>query len=97
MDTLFGLDGSNNAQSILFNIIVVFLKSIFEFHSLWHLFTGFAAYMTILFIIDLHYQLHLNKTNQPQSMKQTLKPVDTKFNKLYYHLTNKLIEHEKSY
>lgn len=95
LDSQFGLDGSGNARSVIFNIIVVLLKSIFEFHAWWHLFTGYAAYMTILFIIDLNYELHLKTSKQPKGIRQKGQPVDVKFNNFYYHLTNQLIDVRK--
>ena len=96
----FGLDGADNFRSIFFNVAVVLMKSVFEFHSWWHLFTGYAAYMTILFIIDLNYRLHLKVTSQEGRVKREIQPVDSKFSRFYYFLTNRLIDpvqQEKTY
>jgi len=92
LQSFLGLDGSDNFRSIFFNVLVVLVKSVFEFHSWWHLFTGYAAYMTILFIIDLNYRLHLKVTSQEKIFKKKeTQPVDCKYRGLYYFLTNRLI------
>jgi dihydroceramidase len=83
----------SNFSNMVLNVFVVLVKSFLEFHSLWHLFTGYASYMTILFMIDLNYTLHLNKTNRANIGNK--KPVDSKFKHLYYHLKNDLIENKQ--
>jgi dihydroceramidase len=96
IESYFGIDQysqGNLLNRIFLNTIVVCFKSLLEFHSLWHLFTGYASYMTILFIINLNYQLHLNKTNQLNDKKALdRKPIGHKLGKLYYHLKNDLID-----
>lgn len=86
----FGIDGSNNLVSILFNSLVICLKSIFEFHALWHIFCGFGTYVTILFLLESNYQLHLTKTNKLG--KEVKQVVGSKYANMYFHLTNDHLE-----
>jgi hypothetical protein len=87
-----GMAGGHDAHSLLSTTVAILLKSAFEFHALWHIFTGYAAYMSILLSIDLNYQLHLNTTKQPNSLRNFRQPVAHKLNKLYFYLTNELTE-----
>ena len=93
IEHLFGVDPSSSGGSIgavLLNTVAVLLKSVFEFHSLWHIFTGYATYMTILFLTDVHYQFHLKKNNQMH--RENVRPVDSKLYNMYYYLSNNLIK-----
>lgn len=91
VENFFGLDPSlPDLKAKAFNVIIFCLKSIFEFHSLWHLFVGFGSYFSILCVIEGNYQLHLNKTKELQ--KNEKKVIDLKYSNLYYHLTNELIQ-----
>lgn len=79
-------------QKILLNCVVVTLKSISEFHSLWHIFTGYAAFMTILFLIEVNFK-HFSLVNDGKTKyKSHEKPIESKLCSMYYHLSNSLIE-----
>jgi hypothetical protein len=92
LESFFGVNqlnaGDNNVKAILLNVVVVSLKSLIEFHSLWHIFTGYASFMCILFLTELSYEHHL-KTATIISQKR---PVSAKYFNMYYHLTS--IENE---
>ena len=45
----------------ILNSILIFLKSFSEFHSIWHLLTGYGAYLTILFLLNAYYEHQLVK------------------------------------
>jgi dihydroceramidase len=92
IDSAFGYDKDNysNVVLIVFNLLAICFKSLLEFHSLWHLFTGYASYMTILFLIDCLYNKYIkeNKSN-------TVRPVlQSKFFNLYYGLADFTIANE---
>ncbi len=103
LDTKLGIDGSSNFRSITFNVLVVCLKSVFEFHSLWHIFVGFGTYTTILFFLESNYQLHLSKTDKIKANDDMLqanrnkKVISSKYANMYYHLTNELLEKERNF
>lgn len=91
LDSTLGVSGApGDLRSMLFNSGVILLKSLFEFHAWWHVFTGYASYVSILFAIDLNYQLHLERTKQPSSLRKYQQPVGHRFHRLYYYLTNQL-------
>ncbi len=102
LDAKFGIDGSSNVRSVVFNALVVCLKSIFEFHSLWHIFVGFGTYTTILFFLESNYQLHLSRTNKlvsggdESAVKRNKQVINSKYCNMYYHLTNELLEKERN-
>ena len=102
LDAKFGIDGSSNVRSVVFNALVVCLKSIFEFHSLWHIFVGFGTYTTILFFLESNYQLHLSRTNKlvaggdESVVKRNKQVINSKYCNMYYHLTNELLEKERN-
>ena len=93
LDNNFGIDGASNLKSLIFNIIVLFFKSLLQFHSIWHILTGFGSYSTILFIVEGNYQLHLSKIKQTgdESSVKIKNLLGSKFNRCYYHLSNDLI------
>lgn len=84
----YSLEG--NLKTIFLNVIVVLLKSVFEFHSLWHIFTGYATFITILFLTDVHYQFHLKKNNQIH--KENIRPIECTMGNMIYYLSNNLIK-----
>ena len=92
LESLFGLSQVNidepNVKAILLNIVVVSLKSLTEFHSLWHIFTGYASYMCILFLTELSYEHHLKSA----TIVSQKRPVSAKYFNMYFHLTS--IENE---
>lgn len=97
LDTNFGIDGASNLRSVIFNVLVLFFKSLLQFHSIWHILTGFGSYSTILFIVEGNYQLHLTKNkNLKKSEVQVKNLLGSRFNKCYYHLSNDLISKVKN-
>lgn len=92
IDKWIGFDADNysNYRAICFNFLAVSMKSLFEFHSLWHLFTGYASYMTILFLIDCFYQKY-SKENKLSSNNQVVR---AKFFNLYYCLNDLTVVNE---
>lgn len=91
VENFFGIDPNlANTKEKVFNVFVFCLKSIFEFHCLWHLFVGFGSYFSILCVIEGNYQLHLSKTKEIRKNEKQV--VALKYSNLYYHLTNELIE-----
>lgn len=100
VETFFGVnttetgEPANDWKSILLNSLVVTFKSISEFHSLWHILTGYASFITVLHITDIHYQRYLLSENSLTIDKQTLystkRPVTAKFCHLFYHLNDNL-------
>ena len=77
-------NSSQELKSVLLNSLVVSLKSVLELHALWHIFTGYAAYMTILFLKEAHYKRTL--LEQGKTTQAIKRPVESKFCQLYYHL-----------
>ena len=67
MESFFSIEHARsnqvNLKAIIFNILVVSLKSISQFHSIWHAFTAYASFVGILFLIELDYEcfIRLNK------------------------------------
>jgi dihydroceramidase len=84
IDKLVGYNPNDysNLSAVCFNVLAVLLKTVFEFHSLWHLFTGYASFMTILFLTDCVYLKHIkeNKLNMDNPV------IKTKYFNLYYCL-----------
>ena len=66
VEGIFGVRHTNlnefNLKAVLFNGIIVSLKAISEFHSLWHVFTGMASFLAVVCMIELSYEHHLKKT-----------------------------------
>jgi len=89
LDNTFGIDGSSNLSSLLFNGFVICLKSLFQFHSIWHVFTGFGSYLTILFTLEGNYQLHLARTKRIFNEE---KIISLKYGNMYCHLSNEMID-----
>ena len=71
-------------KAILLNVLVVSVKSLTELHSLWHVFTGYASFMCILFLTELSYEHHLKST----TVVSQKRPVSSKYFNMYYHLTS---------
>lgn len=98
LENFFGIDKasieSSSIKAIGLNAAVVSLKSISEFHSLWHIFTGYGSFMCLLFLTEVHYQYYLLKTNNIAS-KEMIRPVSSKFFNMYFHLNDSLIINEK--
>lgn len=94
LESLFGLTEVNlkefNLKAVLLNVFVVSLKSVTEFHCLWHLFTGYASFLCILFLTELSYEHHLKTAN----ITSQRRPVSSKYFNMYYYLTS--IENETS-
>lgn len=86
---------SGDLKAVLLNILVVSLKSLTEFHSLWHMFTGYGSFMVILFLTEVHYQYYLVSNRLIDVADKVERPVSSKFFNMYYHLNNDLIS-EKS-
>lgn len=89
VDSFFKLDSGPEWRRVLFNGCALSLKALSEFHSLWHIFTGYAAFMTILFLIEVHFKHYMLTNNIKEN--QTQKPVETKLFNFYYHLSNSLL------
>ncbi len=55
------------------NLILMILKSFTELHAMWHLFTGYGAYLTNLCLLDAYYEnlviKRLNKLSTTDSFK----------------------------
>lgn len=102
-----GVDGegagnvSDEWKRMFLNAVAISLKALSEFHSWWHVFTGYAAFMTILFLTDVHYKHYLLVNNKAESTVK-YKPVESKVCNMYYHLSDNLLlshhhnENEKS-
>ena len=97
IENVFGVTPSgsgHNMKAVLLNTVVVLLKSVFEFHSLWHIFTGYASCMNILFLTDIHYQFHLKKNKQMH--KENIRPIRSKFFDMIYYLSNDFIRSDNN-
>ncbi len=94
IENFFGVSEANTVKAVFFNSLVVIIKSVFEFHSLWHVFTGYASYMAIIFLTDLYYRFYLKKINQ-ESYYEQKRPIALKYS-MYYHLTNNLMKNTRS-
>lgn len=98
LEDFFGIDKlsieNSSLKAIGLNLAVVSLKSISEFHSLWHIFTGYGSYMCLLFLTEAHYQFYLIKTKSVSSIGK-IRPVSSKVFNMYYQLNNDLIINEK--
>lgn len=98
LEDFFGIDKlsieASSLKAIGLNLAVVSLKSISEFHSLWHIFTGYGSYMCLLFLTEAHYQFYLIKTKS-QSWIGQIRPVSSKAFNMYYQLNDDLIVNEK--
>jgi dihydroceramidase len=91
----------------ILNFFLIFFKSFSQFHSLWHLFTGYGSYLTILFILDAYYEAELGKRLLVKSFQkldinenfkiQRLKnrPVRSKWFSLIFELNHDFISVEK--
>lgn len=99
IENAFGINStlieSSSLKAVLLNVLVVSLKSITEFHSLWHIFTGYGSFMALLFLTEAHYQYYLIRTQGIKSLDKVEKPVESKFYNLYYHFSDSLIINEK--
>ncbi|CAF0756747.1 unnamed protein product [Brachionus calyciflorus] len=101
LESFFGLNQeliqASSLRPILLNLFVVSLKSISEFHSLWHVFTGYGSFMVLLFLTEVHYQFYLIKTNaiKKSNEKKDYKAIGSKFYNMYYHFSNSIIVNEK--
>ena len=85
LEQFFGIQANaQDFKSVLLNSAIVSLKSVLELHALWHIFTGYAAYMTILFLKEAHYKRTL--LEQGKTSQAIKRPVESKFYQLYYHL-----------
>ena len=60
VENLFGLDKDTFFHGLI-RVLVILLKSLSEFHSHWHLFTCYAAFLGILFLIQVNYEQHLRQ------------------------------------
>lgn len=89
VESFFHLDSAPEWQKVIFNCIIVTLKALSEFHSLWHIFTGYAAFMTILFIVEVHFQ-HFLITNESKHYKSK-RPVASSACNFYYYLSDNLL------
>ena len=89
VDQFFSLESGSQWKRVLFNVFAVSLKAISEFHSLWHIFTGYAAFMTILFLIEVHYKHFLLVNNKTEEKVQ--KPIGSRLFNFYYYLSNNLL------
>lgn len=101
IERMFSLNDSensyNNWRAIWFNVVAISLKSVSEFHAWWHIFTGYAAFMAILFITEVYYQDHINR-NDLNRIGKRIRPVQSKWCDLYYYLTdNLMIQNEKAF
>jgi dihydroceramidase len=103
IDSWFNIDSSNlrevTLKKVFINLIVLLLKSLGEFHSLWHIFTGYSSFISVLFLTQAHCENHLSKLNlsttQYNAKKASLNPVSAKFFNLYYHLGNHTKRNQK--
>ena len=88
-ETFFGVgqvtSGEFNARALALNVFVVTIKSLTELHALWHVFTGYASFMCILFLTELSYEHHLRSVDTVVGQKR---PVTSKCCRMYYHLTS---------
>lgn len=89
IERFLAISEASHFKAAFFNSLVVVLKSVFELHALWHVFTGYASYMAILFLTDLNYRFHLQKANQSHVYEEK-KPISLKYS-VYYYLNNNLV------
>ena len=64
-----------NLNAMVLNVIVVSMKTVSEFHSWWHVFTGYASFLGILFLLELDFEHHLKLNNE----KSQDRPVISKY------------------
>jgi dihydroceramidase len=71
-------------KPILFNVLSIWLKSLSEFHSWWHVFTSYAAFLCILFLIEMSYEHHLRLVKIIDHQRP---PIGSKCCDMYYFFT----------
>jgi dihydroceramidase len=93
VELFFGISEENSysdhfeIKAICFNILVIWLKSLSEFHSWWHILSSYTGFLCILFLIEFNYEHHLrlSKITDDQSNDR---PLESKCCDMYYFLTN---------
>ena len=61
------------------NLILIILKSFTELHAMWHLFTGYGAYLTNLCLLDAFYENLIIKRLNKLSTTDSFKSLDNDF------------------
>jgi hypothetical protein len=63
VQALFSIEDSTdmNIKAVLLNLVAVSLKTVSEFHSLWHVFTAYSSFVGALFLIELDYERYLKE------------------------------------
>ena len=79
VENLFGITKINsvefNFRAFILNSIVITLKALSEFHSLWHVFTAFSCYLGILCLVEFNYEYHLKACKIKTSKNRPLYPI----------------------
>lgn len=91
-----GSIASGEIKALVLNALVVSLKSISEFHSLWHIFTGYGSFMTLLFLTEVHYEHYLQTNGSIENPEKALRPVSSKAFNMYFHFNDNLINEKQS-
>ena len=78
------------AGSVLFvvlRVVAVSLKALSEFHSWWHVFTGYSSFVSLLFLTEVYYQNYLIENDLlPTAASSLARPVACKYAGMYYYL-----------
>jgi hypothetical protein len=77
--------------SILMNSILILIKSLTEFHALWHAFSGYGAYLTTLSLLDSYYENLLIKRFNKLSAKDSTNKLDENFKEKIKNKTRPVI------
>lgn len=70
----------------LANTILILLKSLSELHALWHLFTGYGSYLTILYLLEANFENNLMKNKVDKTKEKLKRPTVSKLFRFFYHL-----------
>ena len=88
VEVFFGISDKSfkkvEIKYICFNIMSIWLKSFSEFHSWWHIFISYAAFLCILFLIEMSYEHHLRLTKE---IDDHARPIGSKCCDMYYFFT----------
>jgi dihydroceramidase len=94
LDSFLNLSPYPSFLSILLNVIIILLKSLSEFHALWHLSSGYGCYLVILILIEANYEQSIKEASVKNQMMKP-RPTKRNFFSLLYHLNNKFLHEHK--
>lgn len=86
IDSLFDLSEKSSAIKLLLSILIPILKSISEFHGLWHILTGYGTWLILLFLIETHHKLMVKQMKEREDKQNINRPLKRTSSKLFYYL-----------